>query len=210
MIISDSHKFVFHHVPKTGGSSITAALAPYCRNYDKPTDDTPYDMAIVPDDDVPRWQLAYHQPFWMHQPVNEYASREIPEGYFSFAFIRNPFEIVVSAWHSEDRDKFPYFDEYVDSQVYTGLQLAARWPQFDYLTDDDGKILVDYVGRYEKFAEDFYEVVSRIGVPLMIIPKRNVAKDKLHDSHRGYYSPVSRRLVEKKYEKDLEYFGYEF
>ena len=24
----------FHHVPKTGGSSITAALAPYCRNYD--------------------------------------------------------------------------------------------------------------------------------------------------------------------------------
>ena len=86
----------------------------------------------------------------------------------------------------------------------------ARWTQFEYLTDDDGKMLVDFVGRYEKLAEDFYEVVGKIGVPLMILPKRNVTKDKVIDSYREYYSPVSRRMVEKKYKKDLEFFEYEY
>ena len=66
------------------------------------------------------------------------------------------------------------------------------------------------MGRYEKFAEDFYEVIGRIGVPLMLIPKRNVTKDKVHGSYREYYSPVSRHLVERKYKRDLEFFGYEF
>jgi len=52
--------------------------------------------------------------------------------------------------------------------------------------------------------------VGTIGVPLMILPKRNITKDKVHDSYREYYSPVSRRMVEKKYKKDLEFFEYEF
>ena len=53
MIISDSHKFVFHHVPKTGGSSITAALAPYCRNYE----------GVIPEE-THGWQFEFHQPYY--------------------------------------------------------------------------------------------------------------------------------------------------
>ena len=34
MIISDSHKFIFHHLPKTAGTSITVALAPYCNKWE--------------------------------------------------------------------------------------------------------------------------------------------------------------------------------
>ena len=195
MIISDSHKFVFHHVPKTGGSSITAALAPYCRNYE----------GEVPSEETHGWQFAFHQPNFMHHPVNNLPDR--PKDYFSFAFVRNPFDAVVSAWNPE---KFKYFDEFVDHEIFTGIEYVARWTQFEYLTDDDGKVLVDFVGRYEKFAEDFYEVIGRIGVPLMLIPKRNVTKDKVHDSYREVYSPTSRHLVERKYKRDLEYFGYEF
>ena len=195
MIISDSHKFVFHHVPKTGGSSMTAALAPYCRNYE----------GVVPKEEAHGWQFAFHQPHYMHHPVKDL--EDIPEGYYSFAFVRNPFDAVVSAWDSK---KFKYFDEFVDHQIYTGMEYVARWTQFGYLADDDGKILVDYVGRYENLAADFYEVVGTIGVPLMILPKRNMTKNKVHDSYREYYSPVSRRLIERKYKKDLEFFGYEF
>ena len=32
MIISDSHKFIFFHVPKTGGTSLTSALGPHSNN----------------------------------------------------------------------------------------------------------------------------------------------------------------------------------
>lgn len=34
MIISDSHKFVFFHVPKTGGTTLCSKLAPYSRSLD--------------------------------------------------------------------------------------------------------------------------------------------------------------------------------
>ena len=86
----------------------------------------------------------------------------------------------------------------------------SRWTQFGYLTNDKEKILVDFIGRFENFASDFYEVVKRIDAPLMMLPKRNITKDKVHDSYRECYSPTSRHLVERKYKKDLEFFGYEF
>ena len=197
MIISDSHKFVFHHVPKTGGSSITADIAPYCRNYE----------GVVPLDDTPKWQMAFHQPHWMHHPVSGYVAGDIPEGYYSFAFVRNPFSAVVSAWIPT---KFKHFDQFVEHEIFTGVEIVGSHTQMGWLADEAGNLLVDCVGRYENLAQDFYEVVGKIGVPLMILPKRNITKDKVHDSYREYYSPVSRRMVEKKYKKDLDFFGYEF
>ena len=98
----------------------------------------------------------------------------------------------------------------MEHEIFTGKEFVARWTQFEYLTDDNGKVLVDFVGRYENLAQDFYEVVGTIGVPLMILPKRNITKDKVHDSYRECYSPTSRHLVERKYKRDLEHFGYEF
>ena len=197
MIISDSHKFVFHHVPKTGGSSITAAIAPYCRNYE----------GVVPREDTPKWQMAFHQPHWMHHPISGYEAGDIPEGYYSFAFVRNPFSAVVSAWVPT---KFKHFDEFVEHEIFTGVEIVGRYTQLGWLADEVGNLLVDFVGRFENLVEDFYKVVGIIGVPLMLFPKRNITKDKVHDSYREYYSPVSRRLIERKYKKDLEFFEYEF
>ena len=197
MIISDSHKFVFHHVPKTGGSSITAALAPYCRNYE----------GVVASEDTKGWQWGFHKPYYMHHPIRSYEAGDIPEGYYSFAFVRNPFSAVVSAWNPT---KFKHFDEFVDHEIFTGVEIVGRYTQMGWLADEAGNLLVDCVGRYENLAQDFYEIVGTIGVPLMILPKRNITKDKVHDSYREYYSPTSRHLVERKYKRDLEFFGYEF
>ena len=206
MIISDSHKFVFHHVPKTGGSSITAALAPYSRNY----------AGVVPEE-TDGWQFAFHHPHYMHhrvknivpRPSTTYEATDIPESYYSFAFVRNPFDAVVSAYN-HNPTKYKHFDEYVKVQIFSSIEFVARNTQFVYLSDDAGNILVDFVGRYEKLAEDFYEVMGIIGIPLMILPKRKISQNKVYDNYREYYSSVSRGLVETKYKKDLELFGYEF
>ena len=143
----------------------------------------------------------------MHHPIRSYEAGDIPEGYYSFAFVRNPFSAVVSAWNPT---KFKHFDEFVDHEIFTGVEIVGRYTQMGWLADEAGNLLVDCVGRYENLAQDFYEIVGTIGVPLMILPKRNITKDKVHDSYREYYSPVSRHLVERKYKRDLEFFGYEF
>ena len=204
MLISDSHKFVFHHVPKTGGSSITAALAPYSRNY----------AGVVPEE-TDGWQFAFHHPHYMHhrvknivpRPSTTYEARDIPESYYSFAFVRNPYEVVVSAW---DFEKIKDFDIYVEQQIFTGLQICARRSQYDHLSDEEGNLLVDFIGRYENFAEDFYKIIEAIEVPLMLIPKRNIKKERKTQDYRKYYTPLSREIVEEKYKKDLEFFEYEF
>ena len=50
MLVSDNHKFVFIHIPKTGGSSMTAVLAPFLRK-PKP----------VPPDGTHGWQDRHHR-----------------------------------------------------------------------------------------------------------------------------------------------------
>ena len=149
MLVSDSYKFVFHHVPKTGGTSITAALAPYSNLW----------KGTLPSDEKHGWQVQFHN-VGLHLPVKEVIDsvNNYPKGYFSFAFVRNPFEVMVSAWDSE---KYKEFDAYVEHEVFTGLQICARRTQYEYLTDEEGSLLVDFVGRYENLSGDFYEIAIR-------------------------------------------------
>lgn len=196
MLVSDSHKFVFHHVPKTGGTSITAALAPYCNLW----------KGTLPEDKH-GWQVKFHN-VGLHLPVKEVINSvsDYPREYYSFAFVRNPFEVIVSAW---DSNKYENFDRYVEHEIFTGLQICARRSQYEYLTDN-GTLLVDFVGRYENLSSDFYEVINEIKVPLMMLPKRNIGKEKRSQDYKKYFTPLSRKTVERKFEKDLNFFNYEF
>ena len=198
MLISDSHKFIFHHVPKTAGTSITAALAPYCNLW----------KGTLPEDVKYGWQVQFHH-VGLHLPVREVIDsvKDFPSEYFSFAFVRNPFEVIVSAWDSE---KYKDFDTYVEHEVFTGLQICARRTQFEYLTAEDGTLLVNFVGRYENLHEDFYKIIDAIGVPLMFLPKRNISKEKKSQDYKKYFTPLSKKTVEQKFEKDLNFFNYEF
>lgn len=190
MLVSNSHSFVFHHVPKTGGSSITAALLPYCNTY----------KGIIPEDNEHHWQDSFHVDKQMHSPLKEL---KIPQSYFTFAFVRNPFDAIVSAW---DPEKDPGFDFWVDKGLEGYLPYL---PQYDFLSDNEGNILVDYIGRFETIVKDFYSILEIIKVPLMKLPKYNINKNRKKD-YRKNYSIKNRKIVEEKYKKDLEFFGYVF
>lgn len=190
MLVSDDYRFVFHHVPKTGGTSITSVLSKYCREYEG--------------------KLPQHKP--VIDCIDE------PKEYFSFAFVRNPFDRVVSAWEnylqsgpfviSNNYKKAETFDEFVERDVCGGISIVSECPtQFSYLSDGS-KILVDYVGRFENLTEDFYKIIGIIKVPLSILPKKN--SGTLRDGYRNYYFPRSEKLVENYFEEDLSYFQYEF
>lgn len=69
---------------------------------------------------------------------------------------------------------------------------------------------VDYVMRYERLQDDFAEVQRRIGVEQPVeIPRINATPSRDPD-YRSYYTPRSRRLVEKVFAADLAHFGYVF
>jgi hypothetical protein len=92
----------------------------------------------------------------------------------------------------------------------TGIEICGRQSQYEHLSSNDGTLLVDFVGRYENLAKDFYKVIDALELPLMRLPIVNAGKNGKNRNYRGCYSSFSREVVEKIFEKDLKNFGYGF
>ena len=195
MLLSDSHKFAFYHYPKTGGSSITAALAPYLR-YPKE----------VPPIERGGWQGRHHIDGLQHEPI-KLVTVKPPTDYLKAVFIRNPFEIIVSAWNI---DEMP-FDKFVYEEIATKQHPSLRYSILESITDKGGN-LPDFIGRYENMEADWKKFCWLVGLPKLKLPYRNIKELKWdrpkNNDYRVYYTPYSIRVIHEIFDNDLKYFGY--
>ena len=195
MLLSDSHKFAFYHYPKTGGSSMTAVLAPYLR----------YPQEVPP---VERggWQGRHHLDGIQHAPIR-LVTTPPPADYLKAVFIRNPFEIIVSAWPI---DQIP-FDKFVYEEIETRQHITLRFTILESIVDEAGR-LPDFIGRYENMAKDWKKFCKLVRLPKLKLPYKNIKENKWNrhksDDYRQYYTQYSRRVVEEVFGNDLKYFGY--
>jgi len=189
-MINHKANFIFIHIPKTGGTSIEQALLR----------DNPLKW---------QWWKAKHE--YMYPDVlNKVAKCNGIESYFSFSFVRNPWDKIVSQYHY-NRDWFGMgdytFDEYIRA-FNKGRKISANNPYLlPWITDNKGNVLVDFIGRFENLQEDFDTVCDKIGTKRQRLPYKNKTK---HKHYTEYYNDETRAIVAEKYAKDIEYFGYEF
>ena len=94
------------------------------------------------------------------------------------------------------------FEEYLDWRISEDLHL-----QKEFVTGDEGEILLHYIGRFEHLQDDFNEVCDRIGIPRKELPHVNQSK---HRDYRNYYNKRTRKMVEDAFAQDIELFGYTF
>ncbi|WP_343079636.1 sulfotransferase family 2 domain-containing protein [Ostreiculturibacter nitratireducens] len=95
MIISHSKKFIFVHIPKTGGSSVEEALAPTLSWSDLILGTTPLGEAM---------NEAFRERYGLsdHSSVEEIVAicgRELFHDYFSFSLVRHPVDRAVSFYN---------------------------------------------------------------------------------------------------------------
>ncbi|HYE34979.1 sulfotransferase family 2 domain-containing protein [Methylocaldum sp.] len=217
MLLSLRYKFLFVHIAKTGGTSIRNALW-----RQKWTD--PY---RIPQFLCSRLsEMTGHKigaKFPRHAKIiaaKEMLPREVFEGLFKFAFVRNPWDLQVSSYHHIRRER-PQLITHVDSfEAFLRWKFdPARPPQYhadmstelqsDYVIDLHGNTIVDFLGRYEFLVEDFEKACRRIGIQTPKLPHSRKATDRRKD-YRSYYDDVTAQLVADHYRLDIERFGYRF
>ncbi len=214
MPISHSRRGLFVHVPKTGGTSVEVALGMHGPWQDE-NRDILYGLVRSEDLLERRFGSAFLQHLTIHE-LREVVTADAANPYFSFSFVRNPWDRMVSVYHRTDPHlraharglgvelaglSFPEFLARTE-----GLRHAHLRDQADYICDDSGRTVVDFVGRFETLAADFKTVCNRLQTEAAL-PHVNVST---HEGYRSYYDEASRALVERRFLRDVDLFGYRF
>lgn len=235
MILSHKHKFIYIKTMKTASSSIENLLSRHCGPDDVITvartdledmkgvkaQNYRLDHPAVPKRSFVRRLLRrperyYHATvgYYEHMPawrVRTYVGEEIWSSYYKFSFERNPWDRQVSFWRYKTRHEF----EPRSFETFLSRKNKAFVDNFGLYTID-GKVCLDFVGKFETLDEDLAEVLDRIGLdPASSAPSLNQsahAKERADNakSYRTYYSSSTRRLVADWYKPEIELFGYEF
>lgn len=207
MLFSDSKRFVFIHVQKTAGTSVGAALRPYA-NAEKRSKLGSFLRLFDFPRDYRRYKFRTHASL---RDVQRKLPAEVFNGYFKFAFVRNPWDRLVSEYnaalkkHRNRRHRriarLGDFEAFIRHELKRGRLL-----QYPMLANRDGEIGVDFVGRFESLDADFDTICRRIGVPNEL----SHLNAHPHRNYREYYDEGTRRLVAEGWAQDVETFGYEF
>ena len=150
---------------------------------------------------------------------------------FKFSFVRNPWARILSEYRYRNYFQHRSFRDFVLNRMpQPGWDDKYRhvMPQYDMLHDDNGKLLVDFVGRFESLQDDFDKVCDHLGIGNSQLPHRNRSDKKSRDLKRkarnwlfsngenqlrsltDFYDDETRQAVAEHYRKDIDAFGYEF
>lgn len=203
-MLSTTKRFLFIHVPKTGGNSIQDALRPYA-------DDAI--VAIAPHQDgVERFELRSDQyATHKHSTLREYRQAygdALFASLFKFACVRNPWDRAVSFYFSPHRGEVKW-----DRKCFCDF-VATIAPVGHYLTLAPDQRLADAVRhidcllRFETLQSDFARACEAVDIPEPTLRVRN--KSSRLGSYRDYYDAETAKVVATRFEEEIDVFGYYF
>lgn len=190
----DYYKCIFVHIPKTGGISISESL--------------------------------FGNAGGVHTTIKKYKTifpQKTFDEYFKFTFVRNPWDRVVSAFfylkaggmHDDDANwakkhlaDFSSFEAFIkgwlnEENIFLGIHFI---PQVYFLKDDDGKIPIDFIGRFENIESDFRTICKKLSLTRSLTHKNRSSRE----TYTQYYNSELIDIVGKVYAEDIKTFGYSF
>lgn len=209
-------KFIFIHIPKCGGTSIILALHKNKKH-----------LELSFNGKCPAGFEDLYGLWMNHMPASVLKAvidgktlardNEKWEDFFKFAFVRNPWDRMVSTYHyhkvrmndSTFRQQNPKvvaaFEKAIDFNAWVAAGLYEQ-PATYYLCDSNDNLLVDFVGKFERLEEHWRTVCNIVGLDY-VLPHERATK---HDVYMSYYDKQSIDAVAQHFAKDIERFDYKF
>ena len=134
---------------------------------------------------------------------------DVWERKFSFSFVRNPWERLVSWYQYVQRT--PLHEDCRPGETFADF--AARFlekprrAQWWMIEDLNGVMGLDYVGRFENLNDDIAYLCQRIGIKAQTLPHRNKMADK---DYRTFYDDRLALAVKNNWTREIDAFGYTF
>lgn len=233
-MICHHYKCLFVHIPKNAGQSIENVFlnlldlkwetrAPLLLRHNDRPELGPPRLAHLKADEYVRFK---------------YLSQEMFDDYFKFAFVRNPWSRMVSFYNYLGFNKKCDFKTFLVKEFKNRIFKDRFWfvgPQSDFLYSADGKLLVNYIGRFEDLQNGFDYVCKEINLPQTALPHVNKSKNShtlssfnpkkvarnllyrckekkisSYANYQDYYDIESKNCVADLYQKDIELFNYNF
>ena len=190
-MINHQYKFLFIHIPRTGGTSIESQF-----NHEE------------------SYKKNKH---WTLIDWKKRLDPEIFDEYFKFSFVRNPWDFIISKykdiWFTSEYPGGPIGEK-------AGKSLKYFLEHYKTPSHEKGETFHDYfdpeqmdfVGRFENRESDLGYISEKIGET--IDGKTHLRKIQMRDKNKKhyteYYNDETREIVAKKYARDIELFEYEF
>lgn len=215
-ILFEKHNLIYGRVPKVANSSIKAKLTTL--------------LELPPTGEV----KTTSDLFWKNSTNGETKmiglkeARSLRKTHFSFAFVRNPFDRIVSAYNNKIIENTGLsklmtemgltngmpFSEFISAICNTPAEAMDPhlMPQSTMLVHESA-VVPRFVGRFERMDEDWWRLqkifrgLDSIGLkPLGKLPKKNVRREPGDDLRRYFDSPELIGKIAEKYMDDLTFF----
>jgi hypothetical protein len=189
LTISDSHRFVWYRVAKVGSRTIFDVFERACIT------------------------LVVNNAYNCHYPVSDYGN------YTKFAFVRNPWDRLVSCWlnkvvkvnfykfSEENWEKMKGFKNFI--QYVKGIDvMTCKDPHLRMQCRLIDLNHIDFIGRFETFETDYRKILDMLDIGEIEISNKNASKNRKH--FHEYYNDETRQLVAQIYKLDIQIFNYQF
>lgn len=161
-----------------------------------------------------------------HSPASYHSEYK---NYFSFTFVRNPYDRVVSAYKYFRKLKEGHrwykrnsiisnaanemdFNEFVNhipdfmklmKREEGSFQSGIHFQAYGYFLDSN----IDYLARFENIQEDYAYILKKLQLPRTNLRKINSTNNS---DYRQLYMEDSKRAVYNIYQEDINKYNYQF